>query len=700
MNRKDRRAEKSRTGSERNSSQAVPDLLAKALEHHNAGRLPEAENTYRQALEIDPQNPDTLHLLGVLANDVGKHDAAIELIRRAVAIREDIPFFRNNLGNALKDAGKTDEAVSQYRQALALKPDYAEALSNLGNVYKEQEKLEEAQALYERSLLLKPNVPETHNNLGTVLKLLDRTEDAKSCYSKALELKPDYPEALYNLAKTLADQDRFPEAVEYFIKVITLKPSFVEAYISVAQCLFHQHMMDAAVACYKQALAIKPDSSEAMNNMGAVLLAQGKREEALDCFRRGQIKSNILLAMVYAASVHPGELAEAARNWSEQVADLHMRHQSFVRDNNPDRKLRIGYVSPDFRTHPVNFFFEPLLKLHRDKFELYAYSNVKKEDAVTARLKSEFHYWRNIKLLSDDQAVDLIEQDKIDILVDLAGHTGDNRLLIFARKPAPVQVTWLGFPATTGMKAMDYRITDVYAEPEGMTEHLNVEKLWRLPTVFACYQAPDRDIPVIDHPPFEDNGYITFGCFNNFAKVTDPVLEIWAKIMAQVPNSRLMLEIAGLDSPEFRAETEARLKNLGLPMERLILITRRVQNQFVLYNKIDIALDPFPCNGGTTSFDCMWMGVPLIALAGEHFVSRMGVTILTNAGMPELIARDKDEYVKIATELARDKDRLRQLRHGLRDRVVKSPLMDQQTFAKNMERAYREMWKRWCDEQS
>jgi protein O-GlcNAc transferase len=261
-----------------------------------------------------------------------------------------------------------------------------------------------------------------------------------------------------------------------------------------------------------------------------------------------------------------------------------------------------------------------------------------------------------------------------------------------------VQVTWLGHPATTGMKAMDYRITDRYTEPEGMTEHLNTEKLWRLPEIFCCYQAHESNPAVIDHPPCEDNGYITFGCFNNFSKVTDPVLEAWARIMANVPDSRLLLEIRGIDSPPFRAAVEERLRRFGLPLERIILEPRKKENQFVLYNRIDIALDPFPCNGGTTSMDTLWMGVPLVALEGKHFVSRMGITILSNAGLPELVAPAVDQYVALATDLALNRDRLRGLRHNLRQRVEGSPLMNQTVFARDMEAAYREMWRRWCVE--
>jgi protein O-GlcNAc transferase len=268
--------------------------------------------------------------------------------------------------------------------------------------------------------------------------------------------------------------------------------------------------------------------------------------------------------------------------------------------------------------------------------------------------------------------------------------------MVFARKPAPVQVTWLGFPATTGMKAMDYRITDGYAEPEGATEYLSVETLWRMPDVFCCYRPHENSPAVINHPPFEDNGHITFGCFNNFAKVTDPVLEAWAEIMARVPNSRLLLEIKGIDGERFRVETVARMKRLGLPVERVDMLPRRPENQFVLYNRIDMALDPFPCVGGTTSLDSLWMGVPFVTLAGKSFVSRMGVSILTNAGMPELVASNTDEYIKLATGLAQDPERVKNLRKSLRQRVAASPLMAQQAFARHMEDAFRQMWQAWC----
>jgi protein O-GlcNAc transferase len=761
-----------RTNKNQRPNPVVQGLTDEGSRHHQAGRLAEAERAYRQALAIDPRHADALHLLGVLANGVGRHEVAVELIGQAVALQGNVYFFHSSLGNALKNLGRIDDAAKHYDRALALNPDSTEALNNLGNIYMEQGRYEDALIRYRRTIALNPGHPETHNNIGTVLRRLGKLDEARTAYDQALALRPDYAEAHLNIGCLLRDQGNFSDAVSWFERSAALNPNYVDAWVQLGHSLLKLGRLDEAVKYFRHALTLKPDSAEALINLGYVLveqgklrdaeqhcrhaldlvpnnarllntvgsifLHQGKAEEALAffeqalvfepdsasvlnhmaialkihgridesiaCYRRAIVLdphdslkySNLLMAMVYAASISPQELAATARKFGE-LADPLRRQRPFIRDRNPERKLRIGYVSPDFWDHAVNYFFEFLTKLHdRRQFEIYAYSNVMREDYVTVRLKQSFDHWRDIKRLDNEKAADLIEADEIDILVDLAGHTAYNRLPVFARKPAPVQVTWLGYPATTGMKTMDYRITDSYAEPVGMTEALNAETLWRLPEVFCCYHARENSPAVINHPPFEDNGYVTFGCFNNFTKVTDPVLETWARIMARVPDSRLLLEVADLEGPQFRASLEERLRGLGIPLDRAILEPRKKSNQFVLYNRIDIALDPFPCAGGTTSMDTMWMGVPFITLAGKHFVSRLGVTILTNVGMPELIAGNTDEYVTLAVSLALDRERLRGLRHNLRDRMAASPLMDQAAFTSNMEASYREMWRKWC----
>jgi predicted O-linked N-acetylglucosamine transferase (SPINDLY family) len=680
-------------------------LLQQGLAFHREGKLDEAKSIYEKILTSNPRYTDALHFLGLIAHSTANYTLAEELIRKAINTNE-VFFFYNSLGNALREQGKKDEAIVSYERALALKPEFPDALNNLGAVYLSKRDRDKAEELYKRALSADPNHADTLVNMGNLNQAEGHLDDAIKFYQRAITVRPNF-DALISLGNIYGLKNLPYEALAYYQEAFKLQPDSPAALSNMGAVFSKLDRYDDAVAFLEKAISIDPHFFHAFDNLGGVYKNLGSLDKAIEYYKKGLavsgcdagIYSNLLLTMVYADSVSPEELANTARQYGEKVADPLIRKRPFLNNKDSSRKLRIGYVSPDFRNHPVSYFFEPLLKLHnREKFEVYAYANLRDTDEVTDRLQKEFDHWRDIGFLNDNKVADMIEADKIDILIDLAGHTGYNRLKVFALKPAPVQVSWLGYPATTGMNAIDYRITDAYAEPEGMTEHLNTEKLWRLPDIFCCYQPHENSPAVIDHPPFEDNGYITFGCFNNFSKVTDDVLKTWSKIMEQVPESRLLLEIAGIDRPVFRAEAEERLRKAEIPIERVTLERRSRVNQFVLYNKIDIALDPFPCNGGTTSMDTLWMGVPLVTLAGKHFVSRMGVTILTNAGLPELIAKDTDEYVEIAVNLAKDHAHLKKLRHGLRDKFADSPAMNQQIFAENMEAAYRKMWEKWCAE--
>lgn len=630
----------------------------------------EAFSCYRRILSLDPDHALALYNIGLIYEEQGDVDIAYQHYLKAIAAKPDLAHAYNSAGNILNDARKYDEARTYFERAIHHNKNYWDAYINLGTLLKKGGDIPGAVAIFEAAAALKKNA-QVHATIGELYSLLNQDEKSIISYEKAIEIDPDYVPVLNNLGSL---------------------------YFNLAQ-------YEKSFLYYERALKIDPNYATSLNNFAGLLKNMGKLDEAMDHYRRAvayaphsySAYSNMLLAMIYTASVLPEEIAEASREFGKRFCDSLFRTRPMIRDNRPERKLRIGYVSPDFRSHAVNYFFENLLKNHdRTQYEIFAYSNVRKEDSVTERLKTEFDHWRDIRNKTDDEAADMIEEDKIDILVDLAGHTGDTRLLIFARKPAPIQISWLGYPATTGLKTIDYRITDHYAEPKGTTEHLNVEKLWRLPQIFCCYGANEKNPAVIDHPPFEDNGYITFGCFNNFSKVTDPVLETWRKILLSVPESRILLEIGSAEVPRFQASLDERLNRLQLPKERVMVVPRNGANQFILYNKIDIALDPFPCVGGTTSMDTMWMGVPLITLAGHHFVSRMGVTILTNVGLPEFIAQNTDEYVTKAVALATDRDRLRAIRHKLRDKVIASPMMNQVDFARNMEDAYRDMWRQWC----
>ncbi len=510
--------------------------------------------------------------------------------------------------------------------------------------------LPEAQKLYQQILAENPNSSETLNALAAAFIELKNHESAITFSQRALKLDPTSQQATENLRIATSAQ------IEKFHLLGT-------TYKDIAR-------MDDAVASLKRALELAPD--------------------------RIQSYHNLLLLMV-ASSIPPEEQAETARQFGERFANHLLRTRPFINGKNPDRKLRIGYVSPNLCHHPVKYFIDFFAMHDRTQFEIFIYSNTYFADAITDQIKKTVDYWHDITN-TDDEVADLIEKDKIDILIDMAGHTMHNNLMTFARKPAPVQATWLGYPATTGLTAMDYRITDIHAEPPGMTDHLYTEKPWRLPEIFCCYKGGENAPPPIDHPPFEDNGYITFGCFNNFAKVNETVLKTWAQILQRVPGSRIFFEIQNLTNRDYQMDIVQRLGQAGFQPQQVILKTAHHDNQYKLYNMIDIALDPFPCNGGTTSFDTLWMGVPFVTLAGGHFISRMGVSILTNAGLPELIASDIDQYVEIAAALANDRERLKKIRHGLREKVVAGPLMDQKSFVKNLEDSYRQMWHKWCAE--
>jgi predicted O-linked N-acetylglucosamine transferase (SPINDLY family) len=526
-------------------------------------------------------------------------------------------------------------AAAIFKQILGLNPRHADSLHMLGVISLQGGHYETAIGLITEALKIE-NHPYFHNNLGAAYKYLNRLEEAMTHFQQAVTLEPGFADATNNLASALKAKGKLKQAVDYYRRAVELDPHNAAFY------------------------------------------------------------GNYMLAMIYTDFVTGETLAAAARQFGERIADPLMPAVPPRRNADPERRLRIGYISPDFRQHSVSYFFEPLLERHdKSRFEIFAYSCALADDAVTARLKTKFDHWRNITLVDDDAAARMIEDDRIDILIDLAGHTSNNRLLVLARKPAPVQATWLGFPATTGMRAIDYRITDRYADPEGMTEHLGVEKPWRLPNLFFCYKPRENSPDVIDHPPFEDNGYITFG-FVNYIRVSNASLKAWGRIMERVPDSRLLLEIPGVDDPGYRKEVEKRLRANGLPVDRVILEPWRKENQYVLYNRMDIALDPFPANGGTTSMDTMWMGVPMITKEGDQFLSRLGTSILSNAGLGALIAKDEDDYVRRAVDLAQDRDRLRKLRHNMRDRVLKTPLMDSKAFARDMEDAYRGMWRIWC----
>ncbi|MGA2441807.1 MAG: tetratricopeptide repeat protein [Tepidisphaeraceae bacterium] len=682
----------------------VQQQLQSGLSHHQAGRLAEAEKMYRQVLVQQPDHADALHLLGVLAGQTGRLDAGTELIRQAVRLKPDYAEAYNNLGILLKGLGQFDEAIASYRQAIRLKPDYAEAHYNLGIALQNGGQLDQAIASYRQAVRLRADYAEAHSNLGNALKDNGSWHEAIASYRQAIRVKPDLAEAHCNLGNLLKEIGQLDEAVAACRQAIRLKPDFAEAHGNLGNALRSMGQLDEAVAACRQAIRLKPEFAEAHGNLGNALWGMGQLDEAIASFRQAvRLKPDYAKAhsnLIYTLHFHPGYDArmiyEEHRRWNQQHAEpLKKFIQPHLNNRDPERALRIGYVSPDLRDHPVGRFLVSLLAAHDpDRFEVFCYSDVRHPDRLTGLLRGHARQWRNTLGLTDERAAQLIREDQIDVLVDLTMHTAENRMLLFARKPAPVQVSYLAYCSTTGLETMDYRLTDPHLDPPGMNDAYYSEKSVRLPETDWCYPLHEQS-PEVAPPPALSAGQVTFGCLNNFCKVSAQTLDLWIKLLRATPKSHLILHAK---EGSHRQRVWDLLERHGIDRRRLKFVGKvPLSEYFMRYEQIDVGLDPFPYNGGTTTCDALWMGVPVVTLAGRTGVGRAGVSILANIGLPELIAQTPEQYVQIATDLAKDLPRLAELRRTLRARMQASALMDAPRFARNVETAYRQMWRNWCE---
>jgi predicted O-linked N-acetylglucosamine transferase (SPINDLY family) len=709
-----------------------------ALQHHRARRFPEAEQLYRQILVTEPKHFDAMHNLGALCFQTKRYDIAIDLIRRAIVLRPGSPEAHCNLGNSLRESGQLDAAIAAYHQAIALRPNYAEAYGNLGNALNLKGRFDEGASACRQSILLRPGYAEAHYTLGNALQALGRIEEAIASYRQAIALRPSLPEAYNNLGNALKKIERSDEAIAAYRQAIALRANFAEAYCNLGNALLNKLQTDDAIAAYRTAIAVSPDYASAYsnlgtalhdkgqfgeavaahqralaldpnvpefhNNLGNVLKDQGQLDEAIAAYRRAVALNpqytSADSSLVYTLLFHPAydakTVAQEHRRWNRQHAEpLQALIRDHSNDRSPGRRLRVGYVSPDFRDHVVGRNLLPVLRHHdRRHFDITCYATVPLRDAMTLQFERSADHWRSIAGLSDEEAADQIRKDQIDVLVDLSLHMVHNRLLIFARKPAPVQVTFAGYPGSTGLSTIDYRLSDPYLDPPGMDESIYSEQTVRLPDSFWCYDPlEDRDVSVNSLPALK-NGFITFGCLNNFCKINPTVLAVWAQVMKQVENSRLML-LMRLGSHQ--QDALASLWQQGIDPARVEIIPPQSRRSYLeSYHRIDLGLDSFPYNGHTTSLDSLWMGVPVITLVGERVVSRAGWCQLSNLGLGELAGTTSEQFAKISVALAGDLPKLARLRATLRQRMEQSPLMDAPKFTRNIESAYRQMWRKWC----
>jgi predicted O-linked N-acetylglucosamine transferase (SPINDLY family) len=599
----------------------------------------------------------------------GHVDRAIDMFRGAIAAAPQMPVAYTNLGDALRMRGRFTEAIAACRRAIELRPGLLDAHLNLANALLSQGSFAEAVDAYRAALAINPNVVETHVNLGVALRGVVKIDEAIASFRTAISLNPKLATAWINLATALKDKGDLDAAIDAFREGIRCDPKIPQAHNNLGNVLRDQGRIADAIAAYRDALRLQGDFQTA--------------------------HSNLLYATHFLGDYDGSRILADHRAWASAFAEPLTRAAS-PRDNDrsPDRKLRIGYVSPDLQDHVVGRFLLPLLDAHdRAQFEVHCFTNVTRGDHVTDRLRARAEHWHVTAGRSDADVASLVRQHRIDILVDLSLHSAGNRLLVFARKPAPVQVSYLGYPGTTGMSAIDYRLTDVYLDPPDRNDEFYAERSWRLPRTYWCYQPPTSAY-ALQPPPSRNNGRITFGCLNHFGRVV-PALATWAEVLRLVSDSRLILHAA---HGSHRNAALQIFRDREVDPTRIEFVPRQsIADYFATYNRIDVALDPFSYNGGTTTCDALWMGVPVVTMAGDIAVRRSGVSILSNVGLPEFIAPDRDAYIRLARELANDADRLTTLRSSLRDRMLASPLMDKNTFAADVESAYRAMWRQWCE---
>jgi protein O-GlcNAc transferase len=682
--------------------------------HHHLGAalleqgfLEEAATACREALRLEPSLAAAHDTLGRVLAQQGNLSEAASCFGRAAQLQPDFGRAWLHLGDALRGLGRHDEAGASYEQLVRLRPGELEPHLRLAELLMELGRPADATLCYERALRLRPDSAALYNNLGLALLKQQRWEEAVLSLQQALYLEPDLAEACNNLGLGWLNQDQVEEARHWFQRAVQLKPDLADAHNNLAVALDTLRDSDGAWTCLERAVQLQPNHGGALANLGSACTGQGYLTEAVAYYRRAlalrpgdaRTHSNLLLALLHQPGVDPLDIREEARRYAQQhAAPLAAAIQPHALRPLEGRRLRIGYVSTDFREHAVACFLEPILANHdHQHFEIFCYADVPRPDAVTQRFQGYADQWCSLVGMSDARAAERIRQDGIDVLVDLVGHSADGRrLLVFARKPAPVQVSFLGYLGTTGLPTIDYYITDVHADPPGWTEGHYQEQLVRLPECGCCYRpgaAPD----VVEQPPARKSGRVTFGCLNRPAKVNDEVLTLWSRILAAVPGSRLLLRGG------WGRRTEDRLRDTlarqGIAPERLLLAGRTPTHvdYLKLFWELDLSLDPFPHNGITVTCDSLWMGVPVLSLAGRTTVSRQGVQLLTNVGLDEWIADTPEDYVQRAVELAGDLDRLAALRNGLRQRMSRSPLLDGLRFTRHLEAAYRATWDKWTE---
>ncbi len=663
---------------------SVQELLEKGLTHHRAGDVQHAEHIYGQVLLRTPENATAWYLRSVIAMSEKNYARAAELLERALKCAPENAVFLCNLGEAYRRLDRRSEALAALQRATAANPNLAEAHYNLGVVQKQLGRVNDAIKSFERALALNPKLPRLGEELLNTWSLAGRRDLAIEFY-----------ECMRNVV-----HDEL--AIAVYERIRNVVPDTAGLRIALADYYFGAFLFDDAVKHFEHALELDSNSAPVHASYASVLADQGDLDAAIHHYRKALeldpndhiSHGNLLFILSHHTSFDGRQILAEAEAFGRQHIKNPPLSVDYPNVRDPTRRLRVGYVSPDFRQHSVAHFLLPLFRHHdRDSIDLLCYSNVSDPDSLTHQFREQADTWREIWELDDQVVANQIRDDRIDILVDVAMHTKNNRLMVFARKPAPVQVAYLAFLGTTGIPTMDYRLTEPRLDPPGNTKELYTERSFWLPDVYWCYD-PLTTVPEVNALPAVSAGFITFGSLNNFRKVSPEALALWVSVLQAVPRSRMIIHAPpGATVERVRVAFESQ----GVNRDRLDFVGRLSREAYLeTYQRIDVCLDTVPHNGATTSLDAYWMGVPVVSLLGPTVVGRGGYTIAHHLGLPDLVATSADEYVACAARLAADLGRLSELRAQLRSRLEQSALMDAPKFARAIEQAYRTMWTEWC----
>jgi len=708
----------------------IEELSLTAQRLYGSGKLAEAEAACRQILQVAPQHHSAIHLLGVIACRGRRFDEGYRLLETAISSQPRSIEYRLNYGIALNEGGKWRAAEPVLRELLAAAPDHPLALNNLANAVQMQGRSEEAVEIYRRALVTAPDLIDARVNLAASLRSLTRYDEAVAVVDKVLkklpnhvgalhqrgmlfadahclpeseavfrrvvQLAPNHHQALFCLGTVLSDQGRWYDAADAYAEAIRQRPDYAEAHQALAVMLKYTNRVTESLIAVERSLQLRPNFTLAFQTLGATLSEVGRTEEAVQVYRRSldvdpdqpHVRSNLLYALCGLESISREQLWREHLLWAEVHGG---NEQPSLRSKKASgHRLRVGYISPDLRQHSVSYFLAPVLAAHdRNRVEVICYSDVVRPDAMTARLRDLADGWFDVTRQNTEQVCSQIANDRIDILVDLAGHTMGNRLAVFARRPAPIQITWLGYPETTGLATIDYKITDAIAWDESDGTRYASEQPLRLPGGCHCYEAP-AGCPGVAPPPMLVNGYVTFGSFASLAKVTPAMVGTWAAVLKEVPNSRMLLKARQLADRFIRDRMTSMFAAAGVSIDRLRFepTVAETLDHLALYRDVDIVLDTFPYNGTTTLCEGLWMGVPVVTLKGDRPASRMGASLSHQIGLDSLVAHTHDKFVAIAKDLAADHSKLIDLRNSMRDRFAQSTLGNATSFTKELEDAY------------